>query len=157
MTKTLLFRVNGTPQGKARPRSTKSGRHYTPAKTRRYEAEIKAAALAAALAQGWLKSDEPIRLHIGAWFNVPKSWSRKKRAQARLGNLYPTVKPDGDNICKAVCDALNEVVYHDDKQVVECVIRKRYCFMEGDTPHITVFAERMPTMDEMKAEALQAA
>lgn len=154
MKKTLLFRVNGQPQGKGRPRSTKGGRHYTPAKTRQYEAEIRAAAMKAAQLQGWLKSDEPLRVHIGAWFAVPKSWSKKKREAAMAGNLYPTGKPDADNIAKAACDALNEIAYHDDSQVVECIIRKRYCFMQDDVPHITVFVERMPTMDEMKAEAL---
>ena len=39
---TLLFRVNGMPQGKARPRFTRQGRAYTPKKTRDYEADIKA-------------------------------------------------------------------------------------------------------------------
>ena len=43
-TETLLFRVNGMPQGKARPRFTRQGRAYTPKKTRDYEADIKAAA-----------------------------------------------------------------------------------------------------------------
>ena len=41
---TLLFRVNGMPQGKAHPRFTRQGRAYTPKKTRDYEADIKAAA-----------------------------------------------------------------------------------------------------------------
>ena len=157
MKNSLLFRVNGQPQGKGRPRSTQSGRHYTPAKTRQYEAEIKAAAMKAAVLQGWLKSDVPLRVHIGAWFAVPKSWSKKKRTAAMAGNLYPTGKPDADNIGKAVCDALNETAYNDDSQVVECVIRKRYCRSEGEAPHITVFVERIPTMDKMKAEAREAA
>lgn len=37
---TLLFRVNGMPQGKARPRFTRQGRAYTPEKTRDYEAAM---------------------------------------------------------------------------------------------------------------------
>ena len=51
-TETLLFRVNGMPQGKARPRFTRQCRAYTPKKTRDYEADIKAAALKAAMLQG---------------------------------------------------------------------------------------------------------
>ena len=29
----------------------------------------------------------------------------------------PTLKPDADNIAKAVCDALNGIAYKDDKQI----------------------------------------
>lgn len=151
----LLFRVGGMPQGKARARFTKSGHSYTPAQTRRYEQAIKAAALAKALTCGWLKSDEPIRIQIGAYFAIPRSFSKSKRAAAQWGNLYPTVKPDADNIAKVVCDALNEVAYNDDKQIVECVVRKRYC-TAYDEPHVVVSVERMPTFDEMKAAALSA-
>lgn len=143
-----MFRVNGQPQGKARARSTRGGRYYTPEKTRRYEAAIRAAAA------GCPKLEGAVRVNISAWFAVPKSWSKAKRAAAAAGNLYPTVKPDADNVAKVVCDALNGVAYHDDSQVVECVVRKRYCFIRDDVPHITVYVERMPTMDEMKAEAL---
>ena len=151
----LLFCINGTPQGKARPRFTKQGRSYTPKQTRQYEQEIKTAALTQALTCGWLKSDEPIRIHIGAHFAVPKSFSKNKRATAQNGDLYPTVKPDADNIAKVVCDALNDIAYNDDKQIVECVVRKRYC-MTDDEPHITVFVEQMPIFSEMKAAELKA-
>lgn len=154
MKPTLLFRVNGMPQGKARPRFTKQGIAYTPQKTKDYERDIREAALNAAILQDYEKPDCPIRIHIGAFFATPKSWSKKKREQALLGNLYPTCKPDADNIAKAVCDALNEVAYKDDKQIVECVIRKRYC-SEAEDPHITVLIEPMPTFDEMKQAALQ--
>lgn len=156
-TQTLLFRVNREPKGKARPRFTKAGRTYTSAETKRYEQTIKDAALQAAILQGWVKSDEPLVLHIGAWFAVPKSWSKKKRAEAEAGNLYPTTTPDADNIAKILCDALNDVAYYDDKQVVQCVIRKRYCRSKDDSPHVTVFIERMPTWDEMQQTALNQA
>mgnify|MGYP002507193441 CR=1 FL=1 len=153
-TQTLLFRVNGDPKGKARPRFTKKGHTYTLSETKRYEQAIKDAALQAAMVQGWIKSDAPLVLHIGAWFEVPKSWSKKKRQQAEAGNLYPATKPDADNIAKVVCDALNDIAYNDDKQIVQCVIRKRYCRSSDDYPHITVFIERMLPWDEMKEKAL---
>ena len=35
-------------------------------------------------------------------------------------------KPDNDNIVKVVQDALNEVAFHDDVQVVDCQLRKFY-------------------------------
>lgn len=153
----LLFRVNGMPQGKGRSRSTKSGHHYTPKKTREYEREIREAATKAVLVQGWPKADKdvPLRVNIRAVFPVPASWSREKRALAHEGEIYPTVKPDGDNIGKAVCDAMNEVVYRDDAQVVSLTVDKRYCY-SGETPHVTVFVEVMPSWSEMRAERLAA-
>ena len=38
----------------------------------------------------------------------------------------PTVKPDVDNILKACADAMNNIVYLDDKQIVDVTVRKRY-------------------------------
>ena len=149
---TLLFRVNGMPQGKARPRFTRQGRTYTPKPTRDYEAAIKDAALRAAMLQGWLKTDQALRVHVCAWFLVPKSYSKKKRAACEAGDIYPAKKPDADNIAKCL-DALNDVVWHDDAQVVECVVRKRYC-SAGEQPHLVVHVEPMPTFSQMKAAEL---
>lgn len=42
-----------------------------------------------------------------------------KKTAMLSGELLPTKKPDIDNIVKAVLDALNEVAYRDDTQVVE--------------------------------------
>lgn len=44
---------------------------------------------------------------------------------ALSGKYFPT-KKDVDNICKAVCDGLNGVAYKDDRQIVDCHIRKLY-------------------------------
>ena len=154
-TERLSFRVNGEPRGKQRPRFTKQGRVYTPKETRNYEREIREAALKAAAVAGYLKPEGPVRVSITAWFSPPASWSKKKRAAAMAGDIYPTVKPDADNLGKEFLDALNEVAYHDDKQVVECTIRKRYTSSEDDTPHVTVHVERMPTLGEMKEAALK--
>jgi Holliday junction resolvase RusA-like endonuclease len=40
--------------------------------------------------------------------------------------LYPKVKPDLDNVAKAVLDAINGIVYVDDAQVINLVATKRY-------------------------------
>jgi len=42
------------------------------------------------------------------------------------GCIYPTKKPDADNIAKIVLDALNGVAYTDDTQVVNLSVQKRY-------------------------------
>ena len=151
----LLFRVNGIPQGKARPRFTKAGRSYTPANTRRYEEDVREAALKAAAIQGYTKADKhtALAVSITAWFPVPASWPKKKRAAAMAGDIYPTAKPDADNLAKAILDALNGIAYHDDKQVVSCTVRKRYTFHDDDSPRIVVHIAPMKTFAQMRAEA----
>ena len=153
---TLLFRINGIPQGKERPRFTKGGRAYTPAKTRRYEEAVREAAMLAAPAQGFVKHDEgtPLEACISAWFPIPASWPKKKREAALSGALYPTGKPDADNIAKAVLDAVNGIAYHDDKQVVSCTVRKRYTFRDDDTPRVVVHIAPMKTLAQLREEAL---
>ena len=42
------------------------------------------------------------------------------------GEIFPTVKPDCDNIIKIVCDALNGLAYRDDSQVVAVTCQKKY-------------------------------
>lgn len=71
-------------------------------------------------------TEKPVRVYIQANFKAPKSWSKRKKAQAALGMYRPTKKPDADNIAKAICDALNGVAYKDDKQIVELKVEKYY-------------------------------
>ena len=40
--------------------------------------------------------------------------------------LFPTVKPDTDNISKIILDALNGLAYYDDNQVTDLTIYKQY-------------------------------
>lgn len=138
MTSSLHIRINGEPRGKQRPRFTKQGRAYTPKETRQYEQEIREAALRAAAIQQYTKpsADCPVQVHITSHCAIPKSWSKKKREAAQQGKIRPTVKPDADNIGKLICDALNEIAYHDDKQVAELLVSKRYA-RHGD-PHVSV-------------------
>lgn len=152
----LLIRINGMPQGKGRPRFTKQGRTYTPQKTRRYEEAVRGAAMLAARAQGFVKHDDdtPLGACISAWFPIPASWPKKKREAARSGALYPVVKPDADNIAKAVLDALNGIAFHDDRQVVSCTVRKRYTFRDDDTPRVVVHVAPMKTFAQLREEAL---
>lgn len=124
----MEFIIEGKPQGKARPRfSRKSGTVYTPSKTKQYEKAIRTALLNRLYEE--LEDYDPagyISIKVDAYFPVPKSWNKAKKASALAGDIYPTSKPDIDNIQKAVLDALNGVAYEDDKQVVRIVATKRY-------------------------------
>lgn len=117
-----IFTVDGDPQGKARPRFTRGGRAYTPKKTVEYERVIKNAFIAA----GGTLTNLPVTVGINAYYKIPASATKKKAVQMMSGEIMPTKKPDTDNIAKAVCDALNGVAYHDDAQVCNLSVKKRY-------------------------------
>ena len=140
MVTTVTFEVPGPPQGKARPRfrvaRTKAGKQfvnvYTPAKTMAYEKAIAWAAKAAMRGKGLIIG--PVELNILAVFGVPASWSTKKRNSALVGYVWPTVKPDWDNIEKVVGDALKGIAWSDDAQVCKTDCRKVY----GIEPRLVV-------------------
>lgn len=142
----LIIRINGEPKGKGRPRFTKAGRAFTPKATRDYEDEVKAAAMRAALIQRWLKpdADDPLQVGIIARFAVPQSWSKKKRQAAWSGEIYPTAKPDADNVAKLICDALNGIAYHDDSRITTLTVLKRYAD-EEESPCVMVWVSRDKT------------
>lgn len=125
----VCFTVPGKPVGKGRPRFTKQGRTYTPGKTKSYEAEIKFFAERAM--QGNPPLDGPLEVFIEAKFAKPKSWSKKKKT----ATYYHTSKPDADNIAK-VMDALDGLVWVDDKQVAKMHITKIYS--DNGSEHLKV-------------------
>lgn len=120
----IVIRLDGEPVGKGRPRFVReTGHAYTPAHTRSYEVALRLAGQDAIGIREPLEG--PLAVYVEALFPVPASWSKKKRAEALAGRVQPTVKPDADNLLK-VLDALNEVVWRDDKQIVEAHVLKRY-------------------------------
>jgi len=105
------FAVLHEPVGKGRPRVTVFNgkpRLYTPAKTKAFENLV-----------GFTASFDleeiagPIRVDILAIASRPKRLMRKKDP---AGLMYRPVKPDADNVRKAVLDGLS--AFFDDKQVV---------------------------------------
>lgn len=99
---------------KRRPRVSGRGgapRVYTPPETAAEEREI------ARLYKGG-KATGPVRVTIRASLPLPKS--RPKRVESEPC----TVKPDIDNVAKAVLDALNGIAYEDDSQVVDLRVTK---------------------------------
>ena len=72
------------------------------------------------------KDDEPLDLRVKAYFRIPAGESKKIQAQMDSGEIRPTKKPDYDNIAKVVSDALNNIAYKDDAQIVDSQQRKFY-------------------------------
>lgn len=127
----ISFVIPGAAVGKARARVTRHGT-YTPKKTRQYEHEVRLFARAAFGMAPPLA--EAIHLDLVVYLPIAKSWTKRKQQAAREGTLYPTVKPDLDNLEKAITDGCNGIVYADDAQIVEVYKAKRY----SENPHVWV-------------------
>lgn len=136
----ITFRVDGAPVAKGRPRATTirgMARLYTPAKTRAYEDEIR---IAAAMAMGTRKPfQDEVTLTITAGVPIPASFSKKKRHNAAAGIIKPTTRPDADNYAKAALDGCNGILFRDDSQVTDLIVRKRY----AAEPHLIVTMEAL--------------
>lgn len=114
--------IPGVPVPKGRPRFTRSGHAYTPEKTTVYEETVRHCYMTQAGAM--FPAGVPIFATICAWFPIPKNASKKKRAA--MEGTFHLKKPDADNLCKSVLDALNGVAYADDSAVQIAVAYKRY-------------------------------
>lgn len=120
------FEIEGKIKGKGRPRFSKFGNYvktYTPPETASYENLIK---LQFRFSCGGWYSELPLKMKITAVHGIVKSASKKDKERMLCGELKPTKKPDIDNIVKIICDALNNVAYKDDTQVVELEVKKVY-------------------------------
>ncbi|MBK0415212.1 RusA family crossover junction endodeoxyribonuclease [Chromobacterium haemolyticum] len=129
----ISFFVPGAPVGKGRPKVSSRGgkfaRMYTPEKTANYESLIALAAQEAMAGNPLIAG--PADVEISMFLPVPTSWSKKKQAAALQGQVYPTKKPDADNVIKAIFDGINGVVWVDDVQACDIVVRKRYADKPG--------------------------
>jgi Holliday junction resolvase RusA-like endonuclease len=127
MTFMLTYMVEGNPIGKGRPKFARRGNFvstYTPTKTRDYETVIKEAAKKAMGSNEVLET--PVTVAIYITVPIPQSYS-KKRTEACLKDIErPIKKPDIDNIAKCFLDAMNDIVYKDDTQVLTLHVTKVY-------------------------------
>ena len=138
----MKFTIPGEPTGKGRPRIIHNGnfsKAYTPEETELYENLIKLEFQHAANAEGFVLTNEPVRVRIDAYYSVPKSTSKKRWREMLAGWICPTKKPDWDNIGKTICDALNGIAYKDDSQVVDGRVLKHF----ADIPRVEVQIEEV--------------
>lgn len=132
----VSFTIDGEPVGKARPRmNTRTGRAYTPDKTRIYEEYTKM------LYRSKVKHyfEGYVRLTIKAFYGIARSDSKKIKEQKVNNILRPSKKPDIDNVIKLIADSLNEIAYKDDTQIVEIEAMKYY----SDNPRVEVTIEAL--------------
>lgn len=148
---TAHFSIPGTPIGKARPRvitSDTGSRAFTPQKTKDYEEFVRWCFLSQCKGTFFGTSRSihaggefhdgvaklPLSMEIQAFFPIPKNTSKKNKELMLTGQIFPTKKPDLDNIAKAIADALNGVAYPDDSQIISLSISKFY----SDNPRVDV-------------------
>lgn len=98
--------VEMKPVPKGRPRHTRSGHTFTPARTREAEKVVSEAAIAAM--NGAEPLAVPISLKVEFFFRQAKSNK----------TIFHTQVPDLDNLTKLVSDAMNGIVFKDDSQIV---------------------------------------
>lgn len=132
----IYFNIPWKVHAKQRPRF--NGKFaYTPKQTVEYE--------------NWIKTcfidkyketkpfEKPLKVKIIAYYEIPKSTSKKKKRQMLDCEIFPTVKPDTDNIAKSILDSLNGIAYLDDKQVVKLEVEKYY----SQIPSVSVMIEEL--------------
>lgn len=125
------FNIPGKIQAKQRPRF--NGRYvYTPDRTTNYENWVKACYLEKYNNEKLLETS--LEVYIRAYFEIPKSVSKKKKQQMLENEISPTIKPDTDNIAKSILDSLNGIAYLDDKQVIRLTVEKWY----AEVPSVSV-------------------
>ena len=115
------FTIPSSPVPKSRPRfNTNTGRAFTDDKTRIFENIV-------SLAYGARHyfDDSYIRIRMKFKFEVPKSYSKKKRIEALEGKIRPT-KADIDNYIKSVLDGLNGKAFKDDRYIYAILAEKEY-------------------------------
>ena len=123
----IQFTVPGAVQAQERPRFSRTGfgvkTHDAP-KSRSYKELVKAVA--------WENKPEelmlgPLRLEVDVYLVPPKNLHTKpKQALITSGELRPTKKPDLDNLVKGIKEGCSKIIWHDDAQIVEMVVRKFY-------------------------------
>jgi Holliday junction resolvase RusA-like endonuclease len=86
------------------------------------------------------RSGVPLRVMITAHFECPKGERRKR--QPRLFRWH-TKKSDADNIAKAVLDAANGILWHDDAQIAQLLVTKMVA-AQDTAPCVLVDVRELP-------------
>lgn len=132
-----FFRFDAEPVAKGRPRfvsrSFAGGKSYTsaytPAKTRNAESALQAELKA--MGPDLYERGVPLIVMVEFIVRRPKS----------VKAPYPVSRPDLDNYLKLLKDACNGYLWHDDSQVIQVGMLKRYA-RENELPHIEMRVSR---------------
>lgn len=129
---TVTFTLFGNPMGK--PRMTRADKWKKRENVMRYRAWSDHARLQAPAGYPLY----PVEVHLKAFFEIPSSWSKKKRFQ--MGGQYHRQKSDWDNVAKGVCDFL----WEEDEMIAVGSLVKRWDDGAGPRVEVTVIGPRNP-------------
>ena len=135
----IEFVIPGEPVAQGRPRATTIGgrvRMYDPAKSKNYKKHVSAIAKLNAPKK---PLETPLRVKLDIYRPMLKSMSKKRRELANARIYRPITKPDNSNYAKGIEDALNGIIYKDDSQIVDLIVRKYY----SDDPRVEVLIEEV--------------
>lgn len=155
----MAFRIviDIDPVAKGRPRFSVAGRERkvivrTPVKTKDFENAIRGEIINALKVTRdrypLFERDEPLAVDVDFVFKRIERLSRKKDP---CGFMWKVSLPDLDNLQKALFDAFNEIIWHDDKQVVDLRVRKMYADKKSSDearrePCVSVTVRKAPEM-----------
>ncbi len=132
------------PVPKGRPRMTRKGHTYTPARTRNWESA--ATLLIRAAFDTSEPFDSPVR--VTATFICARPVKAHSGTTAERYRKH--TRPDLDNLVKALLDAAsNAEVWTDDSRVTELVASKLYG-KKGERPHIILEVDQLPRQGEQE-------
>lgn len=115
----------------------------TPPKTKAFEMQV--AFYYRGAADGYtFPKGTPITVSIEFGMRIPASTSKKRREAMLRGEIHHVIKPDIDNLTKAVLDGLNGVAWYDDSQITELHVFKRY--VQSPNIYITIHETNKKTM-----------
>jgi Holliday junction resolvase RusA-like endonuclease len=129
--KPLVLTVFGIPVAQGRPKFFRRGDHvgaYDPKKSRDYKSSIRIQAIEKLRVNGSMPPlyEGALAMQVHAYLPRPKTLPKRI--------VHHVKRPDGENISKGICDALQGVAFKDDAQIVELIIRKSY----GDPPRVII-------------------
>lgn len=138
--RTFILPIDPIPKG--RPRlSTKTGRIYTPKRTEEFQNEIRKRVcyeLGKYFDFPMYPKEVPVCIDIDFVFRRPKPLQTRKYPE---GFLWRPKGDDVDNLEKAVYDALNGILWHDDRQIVEGRTRKLWA-KRGEDAMIVIVVKK---------------
>ncbi|MCH7321759.1 RusA family crossover junction endodeoxyribonuclease [Solibacillus sp. MA9] len=123
----IQFTIPGATQAQERPRFSRAGngvRTHDAPKSRAYKDLVKVVA--------WDNKPQeplqgPLKLEVDVYLVPPKADQTKpKLARMACGEMRPIKKPDLDNLVKGIKDGCSKIIWVDDAQIVELVVRKFY-------------------------------
>lgn len=139
----LQFEIIGRPLPQQRMRFGKQGRVYNPSKKDEQCIQWQAKFYA---------PQEPlmsaIQLDLTFYFEPPKSVSSMVRRQMLNHVIHHKTRPDVDNCAYIVTNALKNMFYVDDSQIIDLCIHKRYGHQAKTVVRITPIEEIAPTQGE---------